>query len=484
MVDYEFIRKKHYVEGWSIRKISKQLELSRQTIRKAISSTEMPTYRLRKGRPASVFGPVQQIVETWLAEDADAPHKQRHTAQRIYDRLVDEYGFTGSYSTVRRWVARLKGIVKEPFIPLTADFGEQAQVDWGQARVRIGGILTTVHLFCLRLRTSGVPFAWAFPTEKLEAFLEGHSRAFAWLGGVPQECVYDNAKTAVVKILAGPEREEHAWLSHLRAHYLFDSTFCAPAKGNEKGSVENLVGYVRRNALVPVPEVSSWDELNEQVLLRWCERERSRRAELWEQERQSLRALPSRPFKAARPHFLKVSRLGLVHLDYNRYSVPSKLIGETVRLDAWSTHVEIYDGEHLVAKHNRCHGRKETILALDHYLDALAYKPRATKNAQVVRELPEVYQRVREILCTKRDGYRDFVKILFLHREFPADEVMAALEFAVEQGVIHSSSIRQWLLLKHNDTQSAVDVPASLKAIAVDQPDLERFDLLLGRTGS
>ena len=485
MVDFEYIRKKHLIEGWSIRKIAKHLGISRQTVRKAVSSSEVPKYRLKKGRPATVFEPYRNTVQYWLEADVQAPQKQRHTAKRIYDRLVAEYDFQGSYSTVRRWVSRLKETTKEPFIPLTADFGEQAQVDWGQARVRIGGVLTAVHLFCLRMRASGVPFAWAYPTEKWEAFLDGHCRAFEWLGGVPWECVYDNPKTAVTKILAGPEREEHVWLSSLRAHYLFDSAFCAPAKGNEKGSVENLVGYVRRNALVPVPDVGSWEELNEHVLLGWCQRERAQKAPLWEQEHQALRTLPTHSFKPARPHFLKVGRLGLVHFDHNRYSVPTRLIGQTVRLDAWATHVEIYDGEQRIAKHDRHHGRKETLLSLEHYLEALVYKPRAAKNAKVVRDLPEIYQKVRVALCRQRpDGYRDFVKILLLHREFSPDDVMEALERALENDTIRSVEIRQWLLNQRRDTLSAVDVPEALDTVRVNPPDLERFDLLLGRTGS
>ncbi|WP_242823287.1 IS21 family transposase [Thermaerobacter subterraneus] len=180
-----------------------------QTVRKALASAEPPRYRLKSPRPSPVLDPYRDVILTWLEQDATAPRKQRHTARRIHQRLVEEYGFQGGESTVRRFVSQVRGRQPEPFLPLTAAWGQSAQVDWGEALVVLGGRRTVAHLFVLRLRASGVIFAWASPTERLEALLEGHCRAFAWLGGVPRECIFDNAKTAVTKILAGPAREEH-----------------------------------------------------------------------------------------------------------------------------------------------------------------------------------------------------------------------------------------------------------------------------------
>lgn len=282
MVTIEFIRKLHYVKGYSIREIKRQTGNARQTIRKALASAEIPRYTLTVERPSPVMGPYMSIVERWLDDDKTAPQKQRHTAKRIYERLVDEYGFTGAESTVRRVVGRLKNKPQEAFIPQTAGFGEEAQVDFGKASAIIDGVETMVTLFCFRLRASAVPFVYAYPSERLECFLDGHVRAFQELG-VPLRCRYDNTKTAVKKIMRGPEREENTLFSSLRAHYLFDSEFCNPGHGNEKGSVENLVGYVRRNALVPMPEVRSFDELN-QALARWCDDQKIRRKKQWEQE--------------------------------------------------------------------------------------------------------------------------------------------------------------------------------------------------------
>jgi transposase len=480
MVEIEFIRKKHYVDGWSIRAISRRLGVSRQAIRRALASAERPRYRLSKPRPCPVIDPVRAIIQGWLGADAAAPPKQRHTAKRIYDRLVAEHRFSGAEVTVRRFVRQLRGAAAEVYVPLTAGWGQQAQVDWGQATVGIGGQAVVAHLFCLRLRASGVPFVWAAPTEKLEAFLEGHRRAFEWLGGVPAECVYDNPKTAVVRILAGPAREEHAVFASLRAHYLFDSLFCRPGEGHEKGAVENLVGYARRNALVPVPDVPTWEALNAH-LLAWCERERARLAERWATEQPRLRPLPARPFACALTRLVPVSRLSLVRADHVRYSAPCRYAGRALRLALSTDRVELFDGAERVASHARRYRRGETVLVLEHYLPALARKPRAAAHAAVIEQLPPAYAAARDRLCRGQvDGYRAFVAILLLHREFPTPVVTAALEEAIARDCLTPAAVRQLALNRTAPPPAApLAVPAVLAEARVSPPDVARYDRLL-----
>lgn len=481
MVDIEFIRKKHFVDGWTIRRISRQLAVSRQAVRKSLASADLPRYRLTKSHPCAVMDPFRDIVHGWLEQDELAPPKQRHTAKRIFDRLVAEYTFSGAESTVRHFVAKLRPAMREVYIPLAADWGQQAQIDWGQALVRIGGNPIVAHLFCLRMRASGVPFAWAAPTEKLEAFLEGHCRAFSWLGGVPWEGLYDNPKTAVVRILAGPERQEHILFSSLRAHYLFDSYFCRPAQAHEKGAVENLVGYVRRNALVPVPDFPSWEALNEH-LWRWSEKDRERLKESWAKEQAGLRPLPVQPFRAALTRLAPVSRLSLVSFDHNRYSVPCRHVGRTLRLAVFTDRIEAWDGDEQVAVHDRCFQRGQLILLLDHYLPALARKPHAASHAAFVRQMPAIYATVRDQLCHSRpDGYREFAAILLLHREFPAQAVAAAVEEAHRRGCLQAAAVRQ-ILLNQMPAKCLlpVPVPERLAMVTVRPPDLTQYDILAG----
>lgn len=480
MVDVEFIRKKHFVEGWSIRKISRQLSLSRQAVRKCLASADPPRYRLTNSRSCPVMDPYRDLIRGWLEQDEHAPTKQHHTSKRIFDRLVGEYTFGGAESTVRHFVAQLRPTMREVFIPLEAKWGQQAQVDWGQAVVRIGGDQVTAHLFCLRMRASGVPFAWAAPTEKLEAFLEGHCRAFSWLGGVPWEGLYDNPKTAVVRILAGPERQEHILFSSLRAHYLFDSLFCRPAQAHEKGAVENLVGYVRRNTLVPVPDFPSWEALNAH-LLSWCEKERERLKERWTKDQAGLRPLPEQPFCCALTRLVVVSRLSLVNFDHNRYSVPCRHVGRTLRLAAFTDRIEAWDGEKQVAVHKRCYQRGQLILQFEHYLPALARKPHAASHAAFVRQMPAIYAAVRDQLCQSRpDGYREFAAILLLHNEFSAEAVVEAVEEASQRGCLQAVVVRQILLNRTAAKRPVpIPVPESLATATVIAPDLSRYDKLM-----
>ena len=220
MVDVEFIKLRCARDGWSIRETARRTGWSRQAIRKALAApAAAPRYERRSPRAAPVMDPYLPFVRQWLTNDESAPRKQRHTARRVYDRLVAEHGFCGSEVTVRRAVARLRGKRLDAYVPLEAPFGRIAQADFGSAVVTIAGVRTEVALFCLRAKASKVPFVVAYPNERLEAFLAGHVEAFAFFGGVFAELWYDNAKTAVAKILAGPAREEHERLSALRAHF-------------------------------------------------------------------------------------------------------------------------------------------------------------------------------------------------------------------------------------------------------------------------
>jgi transposase len=478
MVDKEYIRKLHYVEGWSIRKISRQLPVSRPTIRKMLKDSGIPKYNLTKPRPSPVMDEFRPILQQWLFEDQSAPPKQRHTAVRMYERLRDEYGFTGAESTVRRVVSQLRKSVPECFIPLTAAPGEQFQVDFGQALAVINGVETKAHLFCMRLKHSHVPFVCAFPTERLEAFLEGHVLGFEYYGGVAREGLYDNAKTQVVKILEGPLREEHEWFSSLRSHYLFNSHFCRPRRGNEKGSVENLVKYVRQHVLVPVSSFDSWTELNEK-LLQWCEREKQRNLPLWEEERLALRALPSARFCAARPQVAQVSRYSLVTVDRNRYSVPSDYVGQNLLAKAYVDRIDILSRDQVIASHKRHYGRGNTSLQLEHYLTALERKPHAVTHATVVRQLPEAFQRVKEQMERSSPmGYKDFMKVLLLMREYPLDKVHNAIN-AIGPHMANELSIRKHLENELLDNTTQIDNPVLSATPLITGTDTYRYDQLI-----
>ena len=428
MVDKEYIRKLYFKKGLSIRKIAKKLGHSRNTVKKMLTDGEIPVYNRTAPYPCPKMDPYRKIILEWLKADERLPKNQRHTARRIHNRLVEEYGFEGSESTTRGYVRKLRNKGKECFILLDADPGEQAQVDFGHARVIISGKEQKVCLFCTKLKYSQVPYVVAFQTERLEAFLEGHVRAFEYFGGVPEIGLYDNATTQVVKILSGPYREEQERFSSLRAHYLFDSSFCRPAKGNEKGTVEGLVGYVRRNALVPLKEFENFEELNKH-LLRWCEIEMKKHETRWEEEKKRLSALPDKRFSSATLRPLKVDTYALVNIERNRYSVPSEYVGRTLLAKIYVDRIEVMEREKTVAIHDRSYKRGKTLLEIKHYLPVLEIKAHAVANARVVRELPPVFLEVRKKLQkTGLTWYREYVKILLLLRNYSILELETALK--------------------------------------------------------
>ena len=171
MIDKEYIRKKHFLEGWSIHELSRQLKISRQTVRKMLKEGEIPKYNRQLPKPCPVMDPFREVIESFLKVDETAPIKQRHTAARIFTRLHNEFNFNGGESTVRRYVRKLKNTKSECFIVLEANPGEQMQINFGHAEVDIVGKRRTSHLFCMRLKNSGVSFVVAYPTERLEQLI-------------------------------------------------------------------------------------------------------------------------------------------------------------------------------------------------------------------------------------------------------------------------------------------------------------------------
>ena len=272
---YGRIRRAVLVEGRSQRSVAREFGLARVTVRKLLGYSIPPGYRRKEPAKRPKLGPWVGVIEAILEEDKTKPAKQRHTAKRIFDRLRTEHAFTGGYTIVKDYVRAATLRRREMFVPLTHAAGT-AQADFGEALVIVGGEEQKAHFFAIDLPHSDDCFVMAFPAETTEAFLEGHIQAFAYFGGVPTSILYDNTKLAVVRILGDGTRQKTRAFAELQSHYLFAEKFGRPAKGNDKGNVEGLVGYARRNFLVPVPRFDSWEALNA-YLLEQCRQRREQR---------------------------------------------------------------------------------------------------------------------------------------------------------------------------------------------------------------
>ncbi len=522
----EAIRRAYYREDQSIRAIARTQGHGRDTIRAALTGThpEPPRYRLQQPKPRPVRAAIAPLVEAWLEADRDVPPKQRHTAKRIYDRLVAEYGFTGSERSVRLQVADWKRAHRRDgdgaagaYLPLAYAPGAEAQCDWGDAVVRIGGVEQAAHVFCLRLAYSLKPFVCAFPAARQECFFAGHVAAFALWGGVPQRITYDNLTSAVRRVLLGRNRVEQEAFVAFRGHYLFASHFCLPGLegAHEKPLVESLVGYSRRNFLVPIPDQPSWAALNAALYAR-CVGEDARPASgradtigaLWAQERASLLPLPRHAYPCCRTVPVRATRQGLVSFERNRYSVPSRYGGERLLLRAYAWEVEISDGQTTIARHPRLYGRDGEQLDPLHYLTLLERKPGAFDLARPIRrwaeQWPPVYHRYLAALRQARPegATREFVRILQLHTRHAPTVVAAALERALALGCWSADGVAQLVYQEGGSGGSGndqgqgrtrplpttVDLAASatlapLARVCIPLPDPHRFDRLFAPSG-
>jgi transposase len=395
---FEQIRRDHAREGLSIRALAKRHGVHRRAVRQALESAIPPAKRAPESRPAPRLGAYRAIVDGILEADRDAPRKQRHTARRIWQRLVAEHGAAVSERQVCRYVhdkRRELGEVGEVFVPLVSDAGVEGEVDWGQAKVVLRGERVEVHLFEMRACFSGAQFVMAFRDETQQAFLEGHVRAFEWFQGVFDVLRYDNLKSAVVRVLRGRRRVESDRFVALRSHYRFESSFCLPGVrgAHEKGGVEGGVGRFRRRHLVPVPEVGSIEELNE--LLEeacWVDLERTITGQAetvgqrLDRERLLLGTLPREQHPTWEEATPRVDGKALATVRTNRYSVPASLAGLRIRAKIGAGEISFWHDGTLVARHERLHGHHQISAQLDHYLDLLQRKPGALARSLALRQ--------------------------------------------------------------------------------------------------
>ena len=268
---YGRVRRACMVEGMSTREAARVYGLHRDTVRKMLKHSAPPGYRRQSPPRRPKLDPYRGVIDRILDEDGSVPKKQRHTAKRIYDRLRTEYGFGGKYTIVKDYVREQRLRTREMYVPLTHPAGH-AQCDFGQARAVIGGVEQAIHYFALDMAHSDGCFIKAYPAETTEAFCDGHVAAFSFLGGVPRSILYDNTRLAVAKIMGDGRRRRTRVFGELVSHYLFEDRFGRPGKGNDKGKVEGLVGYARRNFLAPAPSFASFDALNAHLEERCLER--------------------------------------------------------------------------------------------------------------------------------------------------------------------------------------------------------------------
>jgi len=502
---FETIRREHR-DGASIRGLADDHRVHRRTVRQAIDDA-VPPARKTPERDAPVLGPWKDIIVGWLTDDLEVPRKQRHTAHRVWERLVSEHGAQVGESTVRRYVAGVKtDLVGTPqvAVPQTHNLGEEAEVDFGEFYAWLDGVWTRLWLFVMRLSASGKAFHHVFGNQCGESFYEGHNLAFTYFGGVPDTIRYDNLKPAVVKVLLGRERWENPKFITLRSHYGFDSFFCIPGVegAHEKGGVEGEIGRFRRRHLVPVPKVVSLDELNARIAQADIfddDRVISGRppvdgyrvsvGEHFALEQPLLQTLNREPFDVAVELECRVDHKARICVRQAFYSVPVHLAGKRIRVRLGASHLEILEGTRIVARHIRSLHKGVETLTLDHYLEILTRKPGALPGATALVQakqagmFTQAHQRFWDTARRHRGdqaGTRALIEVLLAHRRLPTDAIIAALEAANRTGITDPAVIIVEAR-RHNDHRTRSDVIPIGALARYDRPapTLEAYDELL-----
>ena len=455
---YLRVRRAVVVDGMSIREAARTFGLHRDTVRKILAYSVPPGYRRQTPPRRPKLEPFTGIIDQILVDDLRRPRKQRHTAQRIFQRLRDEHGFGGQYTIVKDYVREHRRRSQEMFVPLSHPPGH-AQCDFGEALVIIGGVEQKAHCFVLDLPHSDGCLVKAYPAETTEAFLDGHVSAFAFLGGVPRSILYDNTKLAVARILGDGRRKRTRAFTELQSHYLFDDRFGRPGKGNDKGKVEGMVGYMRRNFLVPVPSFESFEALNAHLERRclermdaWLRGHSESIGQRMERDLEALLPLPEAPYDACEKQAGRVSSLSLVRYRTNDYSAPVAYGHRDVLVKGYVDRVVISCGSEVIARHHRSYQRDDFVFDPVHYLPLLEQKTAALDQAAPLQgwDLPEEFAALRRLLESRmgRRGKREFVQVLRLFEHFSPGEVLAAVRDALRLGALSFDAVKHLVLCR------------------------------------
>jgi len=486
------IRRAFFVEKKPIKAISRELRLSRKTVRKAIRSEATEFRYERSVQPMPKLGVWRERLDELLAANEAKPARERLTLVRIFETLRD-LGFDGGYDAVRRyaksWRKSRGAAAAQAYIPLTFAPGEAYQFDWSHETVVMNGVTMIVKVAHMRLCHSRMPFVRAYPRESQEMVFDAHERAFAFFKGACTRGIYDNMKTAVETVFAGKERRFNRRFLQMCSHYLVEPTACTPASGWEKGQVENQVGLIRERFFTPKVRVKSFGELNDWLLDCCVAYAKANKHpefkdrtvwQVFEAERQNLIAVPGR-FDGFHAVTAAVSKTCLVSFDRNKYSVASQAVGRPVEVQAYADRIVIRQDGVTVGEHARSFGRDRTVYDPWHYVPVLTRKPGALRNGAPFKDwvLPASLERVQQKLRGTDDGDRQMVAILAAALDDGLPAVEAACAEALSHGV-HSSSVILNILARKKDPGPAVTIatPEALRLRHTPAADCARYDSL------
>lgn len=455
---YNRVRRACHVEGMSKSEAARMFGIDRKTVAKILTHSVPPGYRRSKPPVRPKLDPFIPIIDQILKDDKGRLKKQGHTAKRIHERLRDEHGFTGGITIVTDYVREKRRRSREVFVPLSHAPGH-AQVDFGEAVGVIGGVECKLHYFALALPHSDAFFIKAYPAETTEAFCDGHNAAFAFFGGVPLSILYDNTTIAVAKICGDGKRDRTKTFAELQSHYLFDDKLGRPGKGNDKGNVEGVIGYGRRNFLVPARRFDSFDDLNawleERCLKRQDDIVRGHSEPIGDRLMRNLDALmvlPAVPYDACEKVSTRATSISMVRYRNNDYSVPVAYAHHEVQVRGYVHEVVIGCGAEVIARHRRSYEKADMVFDPMHFLPLLEQKVGALDQAAPLQgwDLPDAFATLHRLLEARmgKKGKREYVQVLRLLETFEMAHVHGAVRQALDLGAIGYDAVKHLVLCR------------------------------------
>jgi len=488
---YGRVRLACHVQGMGKSEAARHFGIDRKTVAKILKHAVPPGYRRQNPPARPKLDPFVAIIDEILEEDKSRLKKQRHTAKRIHERLRDEHSFTGGITIVTDYVREKKRRNREVFVPLSHAPGH-AQVDFGESLGVIGGVECKLHYLAMALPHSDAFFIKAYPAETTEAFCDGHNAAFAFFGGVPLSILYDNTSIAVARICGDGKRERTRTFAELQSHYLFEDKFGRPAKGNDKGNVEGVIGYGRRNFLVPAPRFNSFDELNarleEQCLRRQDDIVRGHSEPIGERlmrDLDALMVLPSTPYDACDKVSTRATSISMVRYRNNDYSVPVAYAHHEVQVRGYVHEVVIGCGAEVITRHSRSYEKADMVFDPMHYLPLLEQKVGALDQAAPLKgwDLPAEFATLHRLLEARmgKKGKREYVQVLRLLETFEMAHVHGAIKYALGHGTIGYDAVKHLVLcrIEKRPPRLDLDVYPYLPKAQVETTDPASYKVLM-----
>ena len=481
-------------EGLSLRAIAKKTGHHIQTVKKYVEKADWNDERKARKAQETKLSPLHEVIDGWLREDLKRPRKYRRTASKIYRDLAGDAEYSkelrvGKQSVINYVSKRKKELSKQTYD--TAMFAMhamcEAQVDFGDILVkRSHGGEEVWHELVVSFPYSNAGFAQVCRYETKECLCEALIRIFKYIGGVPLRILFDNMSSAVVHIEEHGKRKLTEMFTRFMLHHRFKAEFCNPDSPNEKGNVENKVGYIRRNYLLPPPEIKDLELYNAE-LLRVCMEDLKREhylkgdmiSELFASEQEALLPLPTESFRVFTIEKAKTDKYSFIHYENNRYSTSPEYARCEMWVEIGAYELRILNGryEHIVT-HERKYGRESSpTIDFENYIGELSRKPRAFLNSPYFPTLPQSVQTHLKN-CTYSELKKMLVTLVPIIKDGKIGDAAAVLELTTVRDT------EEFKVAYRALTENTKPLPSVTTSLTPEQqpylPKLDGYSALMG----